>query len=852
MTHRHRIVLGLVLATWAPHEGQASEPPSRNPTCAALATTIDRINVHRDRDPLAAEPRYRDVVEQATAEGCVLEGARAVNGLGAIALVDGRLVDALDHFETARVTAARDSSGTATNAIASTLQHNLAATYLRLGWLDEAGDALRRTAAIDRRDGVDAEDRASTLLELSRVLRLGGDVDAARETITEALAIDDATSPTTRAPLLEEAAWVAADAGRLDDAVATLEQALALLEPTRTGSNVETPVPPPHAVLRADLESDLAELNLRLGHPARALVRTDRATGLLQAHGGLTLDLEAHIQHVRALALDQLGQADAARQAANAGLLLLDATRDTWRDLGLGFFARRRTYVRHRLDLAAKAGDAHDAWAVVEQHRSRGLLSSLANRAIAASSPPPRDPDHDGDLQILRRQLIEAVRAIDTLPLDPPQHRAVAVARLRHLRTTWLRMTSRPTSVVGHSREATTTVTPTQALTLLGDDPLVLSFAEGETHWHVLALDRSGLTMHIVTTPRPEIEAAVTATLQSLGGHATTSARISGEDRLDSKLNALGRALLTPVIDRLATADGTARRVFVATEGALAGLPFEALPHPATGRPLVERHAVTYLPSFAILDTVRRRADACSRPTRSVLAVGDPVFGDRDPRWPATLVTPRTADESLQLTRLTGSAEEARAIAALYNRHGAGNAADGMAPDARATLMLGVDAHRRAVLDAAPHHRVLHWATHARTDLRVPQRSKLALSCLDVTGALDDCDVYLPEIGALELCGPLVVLSACATAAGPSVAGEGTLGLSRAFLRAGAGAVVTSRWPVSDTITARLMVAFHEQLLATEDPAEALRHAQAMLHAEGQSPRHWAAFSLFGDPRSPF
>jgi CHAT domain-containing protein len=97
-----------------------------------------------------------------------------------------------------------------------------------------------------------------------------------------------------------------------------------------------------------------------------------------------------------------------------------------------------------------------------------------------------------------------------------------------------------------------------------------------------------------------------------------------------------------------------------------------------------------------------------------------------------------------------------------------------------------------------------------------------------------------------------VVLSACQTALGRELRGEGLLGLSRSFMYAGAPRVVASLWRVSDSATTELMTAFYEELLRNRVPAaEALGRARLRLMRNPlrSSPYYWAGFTLQGDWR---
>jgi CHAT domain-containing protein len=156
---------------------------------------------------------------------------------------------------------------------------------------------------------------------------------------------------------------------------------------------------------------------------------------------------------------------------------------------------------------------------------------------------------------------------------------------------------------------------------------------------------------------------------------------------------------------------------------------------------------------------------------------------------------------------------------------------------------------------------VLHLAAHGCLDERFPLNSALALTPPVATpppGSAEGRDNGLLQaweiFEGLRLDADLVVLSACDSALGREVAGEGLLGLTRAFQYAGARSVVASLWQVPDAATADLMVAFHRHLRQGRSQGEALAAAQAELAAgaagpEAEAPYFWAGFQLFGDWR---
>lgn len=123
-------------------------------------------------------------------------------------------------------------------------------------------------------------------------------------------------------------------------------------------------------------------------------------------------------------------------------------------------------------------------------------------------------------------------------------------------------------------------------------------------------------------------------------------------------------------------------------------------------------------------------------------------------------------------------------------------------------------------------------------------------SLLDENGKVQDGFLRLHEIYNLKLPAELIVLSACQTALGKEVKGEGLLGLTRGFMYAGTPRVVASLWQVNDAATADLMKRFYQGMPRDGlHPAAALREAQLALWKKKptQAPYFWAAFVLQGE-----
>ncbi len=268
--------------------------------------------------------------------------------------------------------------------------------------------------------------------------------------------------------------------------------------------------------------------------------------------------------------------------------------------------------------------------------------------------------------------------------------------------------------------------------------------------------------------------------------------------------------------------DGMPHLVIV-TDRALGSIPFEVLP--VAGRPLVERHDITYIPTAALLlrsaMPPRRYAPPWALQFRGF---GDPLFGSA------------ALDE--QVTRLPASGTEVKAIAAELG--------------GRPILYLG-EANRKEQLREHTGAPLLHIATHAFVDPGAIEQSRILFSSRQRGGPATY--LFLNEAYELPLTDvELAVLSACDTERGRLMAGEGVESFSRAFLAAGARSTVTTHWRVPDATTGAFMRVFYRHLQRGATRAEALRRAKLQfLESAGPAndPHYWAAFTLTGEGLRP-
>lgn len=256
----------------------------------------------------------------------------------------------------------------------------------------------------------------------------------------------------------------------------------------------------------------------------------------------------------------------------------------------------------------------------------------------------------------------------------------------------------------------------------------------------------------------------------------------------------------------------------VEPHGPLWLLPFGALPGP-DGVPLGARFALVHTPSADVLGEVRRQPAYAAPVDRRYVLVGNPAYGlVHLPHGVITGVRP-----------LPGAEAEVRRIAELI-------------PETRRRVLAPADATVDNVLEAARWGRVLHLGTHG-----IAYADDPLASCVILARSEGDELLTAARVMETPLALDLVALSACQTGLG-KVAGDGVIGLTRAFLVAGARSVLASLWSVSDEATEALVVRFYTEWLSGRSKAEALSRAlDAVRRTPGfEHPRFWAPFLLVG------
>jgi CHAT domain-containing protein/tetratricopeptide (TPR) repeat protein len=286
-------------------------------------------------------------------------------------------------------------------------------------------------------------------------------------------------------------------------------------------------------------------------------------------------------------------------------------------------------------------------------------------------------------------------------------------------------------------------------------------------------------------------------------------------------LQQLYQLLIEPIADLLPSNPN--EHIIFIPQDVLFLVPFAAL-QDENGQYLIEKHTILTAPSIQALDLTHQRCqnlrtsdeESTTKNTSEYLIVGNPTM-------------PEVGNPPKRLSFLNGSEQEAIVIARLLETQ----------------AMIGDQATETEVIQRMKTAQLIHLATHGLHDWiegGVPGAIALA-PCAERDGLLTPNDILDPD---LNLQCEMVVLSCCKTGRG-EITGDGVVGLSRAFMAAGAPSVVASLWSIPDAPTASLMTEFYQNWQNGLDKAQALRQAMLTTMQTHPHPRDWAAFTLIGE-----
>jgi tetratricopeptide (TPR) repeat protein len=456
-----------------------------------------------------------------------------------------------------------------------------------------------------------------------------------------------------------------------------------------------------------------------------------------------------------------------------------------------------------------QASDLSRAFGITERMRARALLESLT-----ASSMIPETPENPE-----RERTLAEISRVQRRLLDPelsPDGRALALDELSRLELDEAELRGKDSAPRWGDPEFAT-LEEIQA-GLRGNQALV-SFQIGL--WENVHGEFGGGAYGLLVT-RDRAEAFRlpdrVALQPKIPFFLGLLARADGAEALAA--TRLYDDLLGPA---LATLPKDVDELIVIPDGPLHHLPFSALRRGSEA--LGETIALTYAPSATLW--LRWRENPPKEAEIPALAMADPALEATEPSEERNL----DFREGMVLGALPHARREGRAV---VRRLGAGS-----------ELLLAENASEDALKKRdLSRYGILHFAAHAIADEENPDRSAVVLSPGNET---EDGLLQVREIGELDLDGRIVVLSACRTASGRTLNGEGVQSLARAFFRAGAHAVVASRWPLRDDEAAVLFDDFYQALGRGESLTRSLRIATTKAVAAGLPVSAWSGLTLYGD-----
>jgi CHAT domain-containing protein len=355
---------------------------------------------------------------------------------------------------------------------------------------------------------------------------------------------------------------------------------------------------------------------------------------------------------------------------------------------------------------------------------------------------------------------------------------------------------------------------------------LLVEFVLGTPHSFVFTVTREGtVTLHRLAE-RAAVEQSV-AELRSLVDRRPA-------DRPDeAALRRASHALYRATLEEALARHLDRRRLIIVADGLLFYAPYEATLRYLGGPYLGDRHEIVRAASAAVFAAVRARPPA--RPTAQFVGFGDPVVAGA--ARPGDELVRALERSGFSFAPLPGSRREVATAAEMFG-------------PGRSRVYLGSTFTASAALaELQRPNRIVHFASHAVLDERVPGRSGILVSPANA-GA--PTLLRAQDLETLTIPVDLITLSGCQTGLGRVVNGEGVLGLSWALGRAGARSVMVTLWSISDAASATAMAGFYRALHEGQSKAAALRTARRTL-IHGANPRlkhpyYWAGYALLGDP----
>jgi CHAT domain-containing protein/Flp pilus assembly protein TadD len=521
------------------------------------------------------------------------------------------------------------------------------------------------------------------------------------------------------------------------------------------------------------------------------------------------IDILADCLKETALVYAKLQQKDNAIECLTKSIKTIESIREKLmvEEFKIGFMQNKMSAYEALISLLIEKRRNKEAWSYLERSKARTCLDLLGNRRIdfrekAAPELIQKEKELDGRILELQAHLNKesdiGKRKIISSHIEPLQkeyEEVIEKMKLACPEYASLRIVQVSTLKDIQDR--------------LDKDALILEYFIGDEKSYLFLIDKDNLRVVNIPQTEKSIKEMITA----------LERRMQTKAPCEEQIRALSEALIKPAWEEVKNK----KKLIVIPHSALYYLPFNILSD-EDGKCLVTNHQILTLPSASVwklcLDKPVNKGEKLS-----AYAIGNynVAYLDRKNDDISLLSTQNlTRDET---GPLPATKDEVESIAALYPG---------------GITLIGDKMTSAEVKETIKQGNLVHFATHGILDIKHPLFSGLMLSDKILTTA---------EIFSLETNARIVVLSACNTAGGELSQGDELVGISRAFMYAGAPVVVASLWKVSDNSTAKLMSYFYENLKKGEPAGEAMRNAQLRLMKAYPHPYYWAPFVVIGEER---
>ena len=655
-------------------------------------------------------------------------------------------------------------------------------------------------------------EEATAGLNLGRTWLVEGDTTRAREMLDRALRTADQNSARSdRADILDSIGQTLIAQHRPAEAAVALHEALDIHRAVRN-----------RRIEASDLHY-LGVAAMALGdHPAARQYFTDALTirreSVLRDAAVDSLSALADLEHTD-------GHNAAARDFADEALRLMESVRVQVPGPALraSYYSRRRKFfdLLIELDMATAANAVEAGFLAAERGRGRALLDLLAEGTLVPDTPP----------ELLSRRTAIG-RRIDLLAVRLSGAGPAAGEPLRREAESLVAEDEQIEAVIRQSLTDRRVSAPLASVAdlqrVLPPDAAVLEYYLGETQSYLWIVRRNDIALfHLPARAKIEAESAPVLKLFPLAFERVQDAE--KQRAFNQALRRLSRMLLGSV-----ESSELPTRLILIPDGVLTRIPFAALELPDSRR-LGLTHDLVQATSAAYLTAGREPRRPEDFP-KAFFAITDPVFSRTDPR-----VRPgRPSSSSLpDLPRLPFN-QDAETVAALV-------------PASRRRILSGFSVSRaRLYAEPLEDYAILHFSTHAFIDDRIPELSRIALSMVGPAGQPWDGFLRPAQISELHLNGSAIVLSACETALGRQVLGEGLAGFTASLFHAGAAQLVLALSDVDAEGSAELLARTYRNIFG--GPHASLEHALTLARrnlahsARWSDPWYWASFTVYGRP----